>query len=282
MAKLRAMMAASATIALAAASSGAGAQELPASGEEAEARLDGSPRHGEWVKYDAGAGDSVAAWVVYPERSDPAPVVVVIHEIFGLTDWIRAVADQLAAEGFVAIAPDLLSGKGPAGGGSESVDRQGAVRLVRELDTSRDGEVVERLNAAARYAMSLPAANSEFAVIGFCWGGSTSFAYATAQPDLDAAVVYYGSAPPTEALANIEAPILGLYGGDDERVNATIPRAEAEMGRLSKRYEPEVYEGAGHGFLRQQDGRDGANLRASVQAWPRTVEFLRAELAGNH
>jgi carboxymethylenebutenolidase len=250
-------------------------QQLPADADAVAARLDASPRHGEWVKYDAGAGDSVTAWVVYPERSDEAPVVVVIHEIFGMSDWIRGVADQLAAEGFIAIAPDLLSGKGPGGGGTESVDRQGAVRLVRELDR---GEVVRRLNAAADYATGLPAARSEFGVVGFCWGGSTSFAYATAQPDLGAAVVYYGSAPDAEALSRIEAPVLGLYGGDDERVNATIAPAEREMERLGKYYEYEIYDGAGHGFLRQQSGRDGANMRATEQAWPRTIAFFKAEL----
>ncbi|UCF20781.1 MAG: dienelactone hydrolase family protein [Gemmatimonadota bacterium] len=248
---------------------------LPADADGAQARLDTSPRHGEWVKYEAGEGDSVSAWVVYPERSDRAPVVIVIHEIYGLTDWIRAVADQLAAEGFVAIAPDLLSGKGPDGGGTESVDRDGAVQLVRGLD--RD-EVNRRLDGAVQYATSLPAARPEFASMGFCWGGSTSFLYATAQPDLDAAVVYYGTSPAAEPLAHVEAPVLGLYGGDDARVNATIAPAEEEMKRLEKRYEYAVYEGAGHGFLRQQQGREGANMRATEQAWPRTVAFLKAEL----
>jgi carboxymethylenebutenolidase len=253
----------------------AGAQELPASGDDAVARLDASPRHGEWVKYVAAAGDSVLAWVAYPERSDEAPVVVVIHEIYGLSDWIRGVADQLAAEGFIAIAPDLLSGKGPEGGGTESVDRQGAVALVRGLDR---GEVKLRLDAAAEYAMSLPAGRSGFAVIGFCWGGSTSFRYATQQSNLGAAVVFYGSSPATEALANVEAPVLGLYGGDDARVNSTIPAAEEEMNRLGKRYEYEIYEGAGHGFLSQQSGREGANMRATEMAWPRVVAFLKAAL----
>lgn len=253
----------------------AAGQELPASADEATSRLDASPRHGEWVKYSAGADDSVMAWVVYPERSDGAPVVVVVHEIFGLTDWIRAVADQLAAAGFIAIAPDLLSGKGPEGGGSESVERENVRRLIRGLEPE---EVDRRLDAAAEYATSLPAARDAYAVIGFCWGGSTSFRYATAQPDLDAAVVYYGSSPATEALSRIEAPVLGLYGGDDERVNSTIPAAEQEMGRLGKTYEYEIFEGAGHGFLRQQGGRDGANMQATERAWPLTIQFLKKHL----
>ena len=175
------------------------AQSLPASDDTARARLNASPRHGEWVKVESG-GDTINAWVVYPERSDPAPVVLVIHEIYGLTDWIRSVADQLAAEGYIAIAPDILTGKGPGGGGTESVDRDGAVALVRALDR---GEVVVRLNAVAQYATSLPAAQDKWASVGFCWGGSTSFAYAAAQPSLSAAVVYYGSSPSAEALGRI-------------------------------------------------------------------------------
>ena len=249
-------------------------QSLPASDDTARARLNASPRHGEWVKVESG-GDTINAWVVYPERSDPAPVVLVIHEIYGLTDWIRSVADQLAAEGYIAIAPDMLTGKGPAGGGTESVDRDGAVALVRGLDR---GEVVVRLNAAAQYATSLPAAQDKWASVGFCWGGRTSFAYAAAQPNLSAAVVYYGSSPTAEALARIQGPVLALYGGDDARVNKTIPAAETEMKRLGKSYQPEIYDGAGHGFLRAQEARDGANMRASERAWPETIGFLRREL----
>jgi len=249
-------------------------QNLPASDDTARARLNASPRHGEWVKVESG-GDTINAWVVYPERSDPAPVVLVIHEIYGLTDWIRSVADQLAAEGYIAIAPDILTGKGPGGGGTESVDRDGAVALVRALDR---GEVVVRLNAVAKFATSLPAAQDKWASLGFCWGGSTSFAYAAAQPNLSAAVVYYGSSPSAEALARIQGPVLALYGGDDARVNKTIPAAQTEMKRLGKSYQPKIYEGAGHGFLRAQEARDGANMRASEQAWPETIGFLRKEL----
>jgi len=253
-------------------------QELPPGEEEAVAHLNGSPRHGEWVDYDAGDGDMVRAWVVYPERSGPAPVVVVIHEIYALTDWIRAVADQLAAEGFIAIAPDLITGKGPSGGGSESVDRQGAVAAIRALDPA---EVTRRLKAAAAYATGLPAATNSVGIVGFCWGGSTSFRMATEWPELDAAVVYYGTSPETEALERIQAPVLAHYGGDDARVNATIPSARAEMERLGKFYEVNIYEGAGHGFLRQQDGREGANMQAAREAWPRTIGFFQEHLEGS-
>lgn len=249
--------------------------ELPADEAGAGARLDASPRHGEWVKYDAGSGDSVTAWVVYPERPDPGPVVIVIHEIYGLTDWVRGVADQLAAEGFIAVAPDLLSGKGPDGGGSRSVDRQGAVRLIRGLDK---GELARRLEAAAAYGTSLSAATDRVGSIGFCWGGRRSFDFATTFPDLDAAVVYYGSSPGPEALARVNASVLGNYGGDDARVNADIPPTRETMSSLGKSYEANVYDGAGHGFLRAQQARDGANLQASERAWARTIAFLREAL----
>lgn len=246
--------------------------QLPADNAGATARLNASPRHGEWVRFDAGGGDSVRAWVVYPERRDRAPVVVVIHEIFGLTDWIRGVADQLAADGFIAIAPDLLSGKGPAGGGSESVDQQTAVRLIREL---RGEEVSRRLTAAGTYAMRLPAALPRVATLGFCWGGSASFTMASsAWRELRSAVVFYGSSPDSSLLRQVAVPVLGLYGSDDARVNATIDRARAIMGAMGRRYEVEIYEGAGHGFLRDQPGREGANRRASEAAWPRAVRFL--------
>jgi carboxymethylenebutenolidase len=253
----------------------AAAQALPADEEGALARLDASPRHGEWVSYDAGDGDMVEAWVVYPERSDAAPVVVVIHEIFGLTDWIRAVADQAAAEGYIAIAPDLLTGKGPDGGGTASLDRQGSVREVRDLDAA---EVQRRLQAAAAYATALPSASDRVASVGFCWGGSTSFRFA-AWEGLAGAVVYYGSTPEAEVLAAVDVPVLGLYGAEDNRVNATIPAAEEALGGRGL-FESNVYDGAGHGFLRNQPGQEGANRSATEGAWPRTLAFFREVLGG--
>jgi carboxymethylenebutenolidase len=261
-----------AVLALLALPAAAAAQGLPPGEDSAVARLNASPRHGEWVRYDAGAGDTVRAWVVYPERSDKAPVVVVIHEIFGLTDWIRSVTDQLAAEGFIAVAPDLLTGKGPNGGGTASVDRQGAIALIQGLQPD---EVQRRLRAAAAYAMALPAARRVAASVGFCWGGSTSFAFATSWPDLKGAAVYYGMPPAEAAMARIHAPVHGFYGGDDARVTATVEPARQAMTRLGRTYEPQVYDGAGHGFLRDQAGRNGANLRAARDAWPKTVSFLR-------
>ena len=248
------------------------AQSLPADGTTATARLEASPRHGEWINYDAGGGDQVQAWVAYPERSDPAPVVVVIHDIRAMSDWARAVGDQLAADGFIAVVPDLLSGKGPGGGGTESFSANEVGRALRDLSPA---DVNRRLKAAAAYGTSLPSATDQVGVVGFCWGGSTSFAFAVDYADLDAVVVYYGTSPPTETLASVQAPVLGLYGGADNRVNSTIPAAQAELDRLGKRYEVNIYDGAGHGFLGRQSGQDGANQAASEGAWPATISFFR-------
>jgi carboxymethylenebutenolidase len=193
----------------------------PPSAETAEKVLKDSPRHGEWADVEV-PGDTAKlhAWVVYPERKDKAPVVIVIHEIFGMSDWVRAVTDQLAAEGFVAIAPDLLSGKGPDGGNSDSF-KQDAVRGA--ISKLTDEEVTTRLNALRDYAIKLPAATDKVATVGFCWGGGKSFMYASRQPNLGAAVVYYGTPPKqTDELEKVKCPVAGFYGGDDARVTQSV------------------------------------------------------------
>lgn len=254
-------------------SQAAGQATIPPGNEEAPARLESSPRHGEWVTIPNGS-DSVRAWVVYPERSTNAPVVIVVHEIYGLTPWIRSVADQLAADGFIAVAPDYITGKGVESG-PEGPPREAAVAAIRSLTRE---EVQQRTDAVARWALALPAAGDKYGIVGFCWGGSTSFQHAVHSPTLGAAVVYYGSSPPTESLSSVKAPVLGLYGGDDARVNATIAPADSALKAMGKSYEYHIYDGAGHGFLRQQDGRDGANLAASQKAWPATIAFFKRHL----
>jgi carboxymethylenebutenolidase len=250
---------------------------IPPGEAGAKAALESSPRHHEWVDIAVpGKEGKVTTFVAYPERKDKAPVVIVIHEIYGLTDWIRAVADRLAADGFIAIAPDLLSGTGPGGGGTDKFEsRDDVVKAVRGLAAT---DVVAALNAVSRYGTGLPAAKDKFATIGFCWGGARSFLYATAQPELGASVVYYGTSPDLADLEKIRAPVIGLYGGDDSRVNATVGPAEARMEELGKTYVTHTYPGAGHGFLRAQDGREGANLAASRKAWPATIEHLKKYL----
>jgi carboxymethylenebutenolidase len=217
--------------------------------------------------------DSVRAWVVYPERRQQAPVVVVIHEIFGLTSWIRGVADQLAADGFIAIAPDLLTGKTKIHPDSAGSDAREVIRTLNPDDVHR------QLAAVGQYGMRLPAALPRYGVVGFCWGGSASFQHAVRSPaGLGAAVVYYGGSPSPDQLRSVRVPVLGLYGSDDARVNATVPPADSAMRALEKPFTHYTYEGAGHGFLRAQDGKAGANLAASRQAWPATIAFFRRHL----
>ncbi|HXG55547.1 MAG TPA: dienelactone hydrolase family protein [Vicinamibacterales bacterium] len=251
-------------------------EKIPPDATGALEALKRSPRHHEWVDIKVpGSTTPIKSFVVYPERKDKAGVVIVIHEIFGLSDWVRGVADQLAEDGFIAIAPDLLSGKGPNGGGTADLGDQ-VTQVIRTLTPD---DVVSKLNAVREYGLKLPAANGKSGVVGYCWGGSASFNYAIAQPTLNAAVVYYGSSPSdVTAYASIKAPVLGLYGGNDARVNATIPTAEEHMKKHGKVYEPNTFEGAGHGFLRQQSGADGANLKATEKAWPLTIGFFRTHL----
>jgi carboxymethylenebutenolidase len=248
---------------------------LPAGAADARARLDRSPRHGEWAMVRTSTGDSVRAWVVFPERATKAPVVLVVHEIFGLSTWIRAVADQLAADGFLAIAPDLLTGK-PVGGTADSVDAQAAVAQVRQLQPA---EVQARLMAVAEYGMNLPAAEKRYGIVGFCWGGSTVYQHVAVSPTLGAGVAYYGGVNVQQVdLTKAKAAVLGLYGENDARVNATIPAADSALKQAGVPWQYAVYQGAGHGFLRQQDGQSGANLQATQQAWPRTVAWFRQHL----
>jgi carboxymethylenebutenolidase len=249
---------------------------LPAGATTVAERLAKSPRHGEYAMIKTGPSDSVRAWIVYPERSTKAPVVVVVHEIFGLSGWVRGVADQLAADGFIAIAPDLLTGKLAPVPGTDTVAASAATAAIRSLTTA---DVQRQIAAVAQYGMALPAAEKKYGVVGFCWGGSASFASAVASPPgQGAAVVYYGTAPALPTLASVKVPVLGLYGGEDARVGATVPPTDSAMKALGKSYEHHTFPGAGHGFLRQQDGQSGANLAASRQAWPMTIAFFRTNL----
>lgn len=253
----------------------------PGTAAHVERALAESSRHGEWTDIELPDGEKLVSFVVFPERMDRAGVVLVVHDIRGMSDWVRAVGDQLAQDGFIAIVPDLLSGKGPGGGGTAALGRE-VGQAIRRLTGA---EVTARLDGALRHGKALPAANGKIAVLGFCWGGTQSFGYAMAQPGLDAAVVFYGDAPgatattvPEEHIAKIQAPVLGLYGGSDARVNATLPPTIAAMLKHARTYEFHTFEGAGHGFMSRQDGQGGANLTAARHAWPLTLAFLRRHL----
>ncbi|HEY6806660.1 MAG TPA: dienelactone hydrolase family protein [Pyrinomonadaceae bacterium] len=219
----------------------------------AKARLAKSPRHQEWVKVKNGTRE-VSSFIVYPEVKNKATAVVVIHEIFGMSDWVQSLTDQLAEAGYIAIAPDLLSGMGPNGGGTSSLDRNGVGKAIMSLPPD---QITGDLNAVADYVAKLPASNGKVVVTGYCWGGSQSFRFATNRPDLKAAFVFYGSAPANAdntpdktALAKIGAPVYGFYAGNDARIDATLPPTIAAMSELKKTFDPVTYDGAGHGFMR--------------------------------
>jgi carboxymethylenebutenolidase len=238
-------------------------------------RLEDSPRHHEWVKVKSGGRD-VHCFVVFPEVKEKATAVLVIHENRGLTDWVRGVADQLAEAGYVAIAPDLLSGTGPNGGKTSDFANSDAAReAIYKLSPE---QVTADLNAVADYVVKLPASNGKLSVAGFCWGGGQTFRFATNRKDLKAAFVFYGMFEHNkEDLARIQCPVYGFYGEDDARINATIPATEKLMKDLGKTYEPVIYKGAGHGFMRAGEDPAGSepNRKAREDAWNRWKELLK-------
>jgi carboxymethylenebutenolidase len=241
----------------------------------AKARLEKSPRHLEWVKIKNGSRE-VDCYIAYPEVKEKATAVLVIHEIFGLTDWVRSVTDQLAEAGYIAIAPDLLSGMAPKGGGTAELGGRDAVgKAIRSLPSD---QITADLNAAAEYVKKLPSCNGKLVVAGFCWGGGQSFRYATNNKGLKAAFVFYGPPPPKDQLVNIQCPVYGFYGEEDNRITSTVSETSAEMKTLGKKYEPVVYKGAAHGFMRAgEDPEDKrpANKKARGEAWTRWKQILK-------
>ena len=241
----------------------------------AKQRLDKSPRHLEWVKVKNGNRE-VNCSIAYPEVKEKATAVIVIHEIFGLTDWVRGVTDQLAEAGYIAIAPDLLSGAGPNGGGTASLAGNDGVRNA--ISSLSPEQVTGDLNAVAEYVKNLPACNGKIVVAGFCWGGGQSFRYATNNKDLKAAFVFYGPPPTSESdIARINCPVYGFYGGNDARISATVPKTEELTKQAGKKYEPVSYEGAGHGFMRSGEAPDASapNKQARSEAWKRWLQALK-------
>jgi carboxymethylenebutenolidase len=246
------------------------ALSLPAQ-DWAKAALEKSPRHREYValKHD---GRTVQAFVVYPEVSHKAPVIVMIHEIFGLSDWAKEMADEFAAEGYIVIVPDLLSGAGPNGGGTDSF--AGQDQVTKAVSGLSADQVTADLNAAADYGKKLPSSNGKLFVAGFCWGGGKSFAFAASRHDLAAAFVFYGT-PPAD-VTSITAPVFGFYAGNDNRVTSTVPAATDAMKAAHKTYEPVIYDGAGHGFMRAGQAPDAsdANKKAFDDSFKRITTLL--------
>jgi carboxymethylenebutenolidase len=238
----------------------------------ARERLEKSPRHREWVTVKH-HGRAVETLVVYPEAKGKRPVVLVIHEIYGMTDWVQELADEVAEAGYIAVAPDLLSGMGPNGGRSNAFTQQTATEAVGHLNPEQS---TADLNAAADYGRKQPAASEKLFVVGFCWGGGQAFRFATNRPDLAAAFVFYGAPPEAEAMARIKAPVYGFYAGNDARIGATVPGTIEHMKAAGKTFEPVTYEGAGHGFMRAGEAPDAneGNQKARTEAWTRWKNLL--------
>jgi carboxymethylenebutenolidase len=248
------------------------AAQVASAQDWAKAKLEKSPRHREWVtiKHD---GRAVETFVVYPQSKSKTPVVLIIHEIFGLTDWVQDLADQVAEAGYIAVAPDLLSGMGPSGGRTSDFPQGKATEAVSHLNPD---QVTADLNAAADYAKKIPASSGKLSVTGYCWGGGQSFRFATNRGDLAAAFVFYGVPPEKEAMARITGPVYGFYAGDDARIDATIPETVQNMKAAGKTYDPVTYEGAGHGFMRAGEAPDASepNRKARTEAWARWKSLL--------
>jgi len=249
---------------------------FPASAQDwAKAKLDKSPRRAEWVSVTNGAR-AVKCWLVYPDTKDKVPAVVLIHEIFGLSDWARNAGDEMAEAGYIAIVPDLLSGVGPNGGGTSTYPNQNAVTgAVQKLP---DDQITGDLNAAANYVKALAQCNGKIEVGGFCWGGTQSFRFACNRPDLKAAYVFYGTPPAATNMAKIECPVYGFYAGVADGGTRAVPDTTAKMKEAGKIYEPVIYDGARHGFMRAgEDPGDTtpANKTAHDQAWTRWKDLLR-------
>ena len=249
---------------------------LTLSAQDPLERLENSPRHHEWVDV---THDSrvVRSFLVYPEISEKALVVIVIHENRGLNDWARSMADQIAEAGYIALAPDLLSGSGPEGGGTDSFSNSDDARTA--IYALSPEQVAADLNAVAEYGKTIPAGNGKVAVIGFCWGGSQSFNMATYNDAIEAALVCYGTGPADEqAISAVSAPVYGFYGGNDNRVNATIETSSALMKKYGKVYEPVIYPGAGHGFFRAGEMPDASeeNKKGREDGWVRLKEILKS------
>jgi carboxymethylenebutenolidase len=248
------------------------AAQVASAQDWAKAKLEKSPRHREWVtvKHD---GRSVETFVVYPESKSKTPVVLVIHEIFGMTDWVQDLADQLAEAGYIAVAPDLLSGMGPNGGRSSAFTQDKAIEAINHLNPD---QITADLNAVADYGKKLPASNGKLFVTGYCWGGGQSFRFATNRGDLAAAFVFYGVPPDKAAMTRITAPVYGFYAGEDARIDATLPEATQNMKAAGKTFEPVTYEGAGHGFMRAGEAPDASepNRKARTEAWARWKSLL--------
>lgn len=225
------------------------------------------------IKYTSIDGTAIGGYIARPKGDIARPAVVVIHPWSGIDDHTRDVARRLAKAGYVALAPDLLS---RMGGTSSFASREAAIAAGRKLD---DDAITKDLTGGINYlkGQSFVGAN-RVGVIGFCWGGGKALLFTTRSKDLAASVIYYGSNPPNlEDVKNISAPVLGQYGGADERITSGVPNLEAAMKKYGKSFEYKIYAGAPHSF-NSDDNPSSYRQEAATEAWGRTLEFFKKHL----
>lgn len=182
----------------------------------------------------------------------------------------------MAEAGYIAIAPDLLSGMAPGGGRTSDFESQS--KVVEAISSLPPDQITADLNAVADYVKSLPACSGKIAVAGYCWGGTQSFRFATNRTDLSAAFVFYGTGlSDAESIRRINCPVYGFYAENDARVNATLKATSRVMKEQGKVFEPVTYSGAGHGFMRAGEDPNGSagNKKAREEAWARWRDLLR-------
>ena len=248
---------------------------VPAGAQEwAKKRVDESRRHIEWVEVKNG-DRNVKCTIAFPEVKEKATAVIVIHEIFGLSDWVRSMTDELAEQGYIAIAPDLLSGMAPGGGGTKEL-KGGDVRdAIFKLPPE---QILKDLDAVYEHVSKLDSCNGKVVVCGFCWGGGQTFRYANHNDKIKAAFPFYGSAPnKAEGVAKIACPVYGFFAENDMRINGGLQKAEELFKEANKKFEPVIYEGGGHGFMRggaDPNGKAG-DKKAREEAWKRWKDLLK-------
>jgi carboxymethylenebutenolidase len=250
--------------------------------------VDQSPRHGEWVDIPATTSKGALklhSWLVQPVGNEKAGVVVLIHPGPGMdigdaphkgegADWMRAVADKLALQGFIVIMPDLSSGLGPNGGNFDSFKY--ADDVAKALGTRPVPEKIDLLRQARDYALKLPRANGKSGITGFCNGGGFAWESTAEIPGINAAVSFYGAPPDAATMAKIQAPVLAFAGDDDPGLAPRVAAAAPDMKRLNKTFEFNIYPNVTHAFLEHQTL--GENAVATLDSWPRTIAFFKRYL----
>jgi carboxymethylenebutenolidase len=262
--------------------------DLPANFLMAAKTVAQSPRKASWIDIPMSTGTKLHTWIAYPQNVTRASVVLVFQPGPGMdmgeppikgggANWLRAIADQLASEGFIAVLPDLTSGLGPNGGNFDSFEfPDDSARAINRISHA---EVLDRIRVARDYAMKLPMANGKLGATGFCMGGGLAWEAAAEIEGVNASVVFYGTPPTEPVMARIKAPVAAFFGANDLGLAPRVAPATADMKRLGKSFTVEVYPDATHVFLYRQDL--GKNMAATADAWPKAMAFFKQYLVAS-